>query len=411
MQSARPLDEAATRRGLVVLLVNVFFMWAGFFMVVPLISVHYVDRLGWAATSIGIVLAVRQFTQQGLTTFSGALADRIGPKPLICAGLLVRGIGFASIAWADTFPLLLLSAVLAALGGSMFESPRAAAMAALTDETNRNRFYSLSGVISGIGVTVGIQAGVLLLGLDFDLVALAAASCYVVNLVATILFLPPVRVAAEGNRLTEGIGLALRDRPFMLFNLLLIGYWFLWVQYTISLPLVAKEISGTADAVGWIYAVNSGMTILLQYPLARFAERRLAPMLTLSLGVALMAFGLGAVGLSGTIQALLLCVVLLTGGMLLAQPSQQTVTAGLANPAAFGSYFGVNSLALAVGGSLGNYSGGLLYDLGKALQAPALPWVVFCLVGLLSAAGLWVMYVKRRAVQARGIELAAMPRD
>jgi len=411
MQSARPLDEAATRRSLVVLLVNVFFMWAGFFMVIPLISVHYVDRLGWAATSIGIVLAVRQFTQQGLTTFSGALADRIGPKPLICAGLLVRGIGFATIAWADTFPLLLLSAVLAALGGSMFESPRAAAMAALTDETTRNRYYSLAGVISGIGVTAGTQAGVLLLGLDFDLVALAAASCYVVNLVATILFLPPVRVAAEGNRLTEGIGLALRDRPFMLFNLLLIGYWFLWVQYTISLPLVAKEISGTADAVGWIYALNSGMTILLQYPLARFAERRLPPMLTLSLGVALMAFGLGAVGLSGTVLALLLCVALLTGGMLLAQPSQQTVTAGLANPAAFGSYFGVNSLALAVGGGLGNYSGGLLYDLGKELQAPALPWVVFCLVGLVAASGLWVMYVKRRAAQTPGAELAPMPHD
>ena len=74
------LSEAARTRGLRVLLATTFFAWAGFFMVVPLIAVHVVDRLGWAAASIGLVLAVRQFTQQGLTTLSGVLADRLGAK-------------------------------------------------------------------------------------------------------------------------------------------------------------------------------------------------------------------------------------------------------------------------------------------------------------------------------------------
>ncbi len=79
-------SESSRRRGLFSLLAATFLMWGGFFMVVPLISIHYVDGLGWAAAAIGLVLAVRQSTQQGLAMFGGVLADRIGVKAPLCAG-------------------------------------------------------------------------------------------------------------------------------------------------------------------------------------------------------------------------------------------------------------------------------------------------------------------------------------
>jgi hypothetical protein len=75
-------------------------------------------------------------------------------------------------------------------------------------------------------------------------------------------------------------------------------------------------------------------------------------------------------------RALLACVACFSLGALLVAPSQQTVTAELANPAALGSYFGVAALALALGGGLGNLAGGALYGLGRQLGAPALPWLV-----------------------------------
>ncbi|HJZ46595.1 MAG TPA: MFS transporter, partial [Roseiflexaceae bacterium] len=215
----------------------------------------------------------------------------------------------------------------------------------------------------------------------------------------TVLFLPPVQIASERRGLTYGIGLALHDQPFMLFNVLLMGYWFMWVQLSISLPLVARAISGTADAVSWVYMLNAGMSVLLQYPLLRLAERWLRPLPILILGVAVMALGLGGVALAADVPALLLCVALFSGGALLAAPSQQTVAAGFANPAALGSYFGVNALALALGGGLGNYSGGLLYSLGQQRAAPALPWLIFGMVGLAAALGMALLH--RRQTGAR----------
>lgn len=69
------LDYVTRKRGFVSVLAVTFLMNAGFFLIIPLVSVHYVDRLGRAAAFIGLVLAVRQFVQQGLTVFGGALAD------------------------------------------------------------------------------------------------------------------------------------------------------------------------------------------------------------------------------------------------------------------------------------------------------------------------------------------------
>ncbi len=378
-------------------------MWGGFFMVIPLISVHYVNELGWAAGSIGLVLAVRQLTQQGLAFVGGVLADRLGAKGLICAGLFVRGAGFVAMAWATTLPLLLLTATLAALGGAMFEAPKAAAIRALTEEAERARFYALSGVVSGLGLTVGPLVGALLLRVDFAAVALVAGGCFFVTGLVTFLGLPSVTVATERASLTHGLRLALRDRPFMTFTVILMGYYFMWAQLVISLPLAAAEIAGTPDAVSWVYGLNAGMAIVLQYPLLRLAERWLRPLPILILGIGVMAFGLAGVALTSTTSGLLLCVAAFSMGSLLASPSQQTVTASLANPAALGSYFGVGALSIAIGGGLGNYAGGLLYGFGDRLNAPALPWLVFSSVGIAAAAGMWMMDRRQAGRESRPV--------
>jgi DHA1 family multidrug resistance protein-like MFS transporter len=385
---ASGLSERARRRGLTALLIDVFCMYTGFFMVVPLISVHYVDGLGWAAAAIGLVLGVRQLVQQGLTVAGGMLADRVGAKALICCGLLVRALGFVMLAWADTYALLFAACLLAAAGGALFESPRAAAIAALTRPEERQRFYAVSGALGGVGMAVGPLVGAALLRVDFGLVALVGAVCFGVNLVQTLVMLPPVRVAAQNRRFSHGLGLVLRDRPFLLLTFLLMGYWFMWVQMNIALPLIAQRTTGSSDAVGLIYAVNSAMVVGLQYPLVRALGRRVDDLLILTAGVGIMSVGLASVGVVGGLAGLVGSVVVFSLGALLVAPTQQTATAALANPEALGSYFGVSSLALALGGGLGNFTGGLLYGLGQQLGLPHLPWLTFGAVGLAATLGL-----------------------
>ncbi len=80
------------------LLVDNMLVVLGFFVVFPLISIRFVDQMGWAALMVGIALGLRQFVQQGLGIFGGAIADRFGAKPLIVTGMLMRAAGFATMA-------------------------------------------------------------------------------------------------------------------------------------------------------------------------------------------------------------------------------------------------------------------------------------------------------------------------
>jgi DHA1 family multidrug resistance protein-like MFS transporter len=382
------LSDAAAKRGLLVLLISTFFAWGGFFLVIPMISVHYVDQLGWSAASIGLVLAARQFLQQGLTPFSGALADRYGAKPLIVLGMAVRTVGFAGMAFAATYPILMTTAIVSAIGGALFESPRAAAIAALAREDERAAYYAKTGVMGGLGITFGTQVGALLLGFDFRYVALAAAGSYIILLILIVVWLPAVKVAEEGGAL-QGLSLAFRDRYFLRYLTFSSGQQFMSAQFSITLPLVAVAVAGNAGAVAWVYAVNSLVAVVLGYPIPRLAERHLGARLSLVVGVLITAIGLFMIGLSRETISLLVAVFVYSVGVVLVRPIEQTVVASLANPVALGSYFGVASLAVAFGGGLGNFAGGALYDVGDRLHQPALPWFIFGAIGLVAALGIW----------------------
>lgn len=401
------ISPAAKQRGLFVLLISTFFAWGGFFMVIPMISVHFVDGLGWTAGAVGLVLAARQFFQQGLTPFSGALADRFGAKPLIAVGMLIRAAGFGAMAFAGTYGVLMAAAIVAAVGGALFESPRSAAVAALTEERERSRYFAKTGVVAGLGITAGTQLGALLLHVDFRLVALASAVCYILILGMTVIWLPPVQVAEKGGPF-RGLRLAFGDRPFLSYTGFMGGHWFMTAQFSITLPLVATAVAGDPNAVAWVYAVNSATAVLLGYPVPRFVEQWIGPAKALIAGVVLTAAGMMLIGFSRDTTGLLLAAFVYSLGIVLARPTEQTVAASLANPVALGSYFGVAALSVAFGGGLGNYAGGLLYDLGRQLQMPALPWLIFAGVGLVSAAGLWwtLLGVGGRRGNHRGQRLA-----
>lgn len=373
-----------------------FLMNAGFFLIIPLVSVHYVDKLGWAAAFIGLVLAVRQFAQQGLTVFGGALADRLGPKPLILAGVLIRAVSFAVMGFADVPWLLFLSGVLAAIGGALFDAPQRATMAALAPEEKLNEMYGRLGVLQNIARTIGPLIGAFLIRFDFQFVGLASAAFVLVAGVVTLLFLPPVSVSSGSQTATAGLSLAAHDKVFVLFTILMMGYWFMWVQLSIAMPLQIKHLTGNDSSVGIMFTVSAGLAILLQVPALRLAERFLQPLPTIITGIIIMALGMGLIGLSNTVIFFYAALFFFALGSVLSTPSTQTVTADLADDRARGAYFGFGSLAIAVGGGLGHIFGGTLVDVAAQWQAPELPWLIFAAVGLFSAAGLALFHRFRR---------------
>lgn len=235
-------------RGVSVLIGNWIFVSTGFFMLYPLLSVHYIQHLGFSAAAVGLVLATRAVTQQGLTTIGGSIADQIGYKPCIVAGMYIRAVGFVLFAYADSAAILFLAAAVSGLGGMLFEGNSRAAIASLTTPgDSRQRAYAVGAIVSNLGSTLGPLLGVLLLQFDFSFVALTAAVLFAFGATLTTFLLP----ARKSTQVRPGVGETLEsiksvfsDVRFVKFTGALCVYWFLNAQLFVALPLAALALTG-----------------------------------------------------------------------------------------------------------------------------------------------------------------------
>lgn len=376
-----------------VLLLNTGLMWFGFFMLIPLVALHATRDLGVSAAMAGLVLAVRQFVQQGLGIFIAASADWMGYRRMMLTGMLVRAIGFAYLAVAPDGLHLMLAGVVAALGGACFDPSGKAAMAVVSRGYRPDTIFALVSTVSNVGMTTGPLLGVALLKFDFKVVGLVSACVYIFCFFLLLIFipvLPPTIIQDKQHRLTQifkQLGTVWSNHSFVRINLLFAGYYILYVQINITLPLYVAALTGSEDNIVTLYAINSGLAIALQYISVKFLRRWFQPVTIVGLGTGLAALGLVGIVFVHTLPFFLACVVIYSLGRLMVEPMTYTITLQYATPDTMASYFGFSSLALAVGGVIGNSAGGWLFDLGNNNGWQGLCWLVLGGVGLLVIVG------------------------
>ena len=381
------------------LLVDNMLIVLGFFVVFPLISIRFVDQMGWAALMVGIALGLRQFVQQGLGVFGGAIADRFGAKPMIVTGMLLRAAGFATMAIAHEPWLLWFSCFLSGIGGTLFDPPRTALVVKLIRPQHRGRFFSILMMQDSAGAVVGALLGSWLLQYDFRLVCATGAVLFILCALFNGLFLPAWKLSTVKAPVREGLDRVLSDKRFVTYVLTLTGYYMLAVQVMLMLPIMVNDIAGTPAAVKWMYAIEACLSLTLLYPIARWSERRFRLEHRLMAGLLLMTLSMMPIGLVSSLQQLFMLICTFYIGSIIAEPARETLSASLADARARGSYMGFSRLGLALGGALGYTGGGWLFDAGKALHQPELPWVMLGMVGFMTLIALWWQFSDKRSTR------------
>ncbi|HGW3586973.1 TPA: multidrug efflux MFS transporter MdtH [Serratia marcescens] len=391
------LVSQARSLGKYFLLLDNLLVVLGFFVVFPLISIRFVDQLGWAALIVGIALGLRQLLQQGLGIFGGAIADRFGAKPMIVTGMVLRAAGFATMAMADAPWILWFSCALSALGGTLFDPPRTALVIKLTRPHERGRFFSLLMMQDSAGAVVGALIGSWLLQYDFHFVCWVGAAIFVLAAGWNAWLLPAYRISTVRVPMKEGMLRVVRDRRFLTYVLTLTGYYMLAVQVMLMLPIVVNEIAGSPAAVKWMYAIEAALSLSLLYPLARWGEKHFRLEQRLMAGLLLMTLSLLPIGLASSLQGVFTMICCFYLGSIIAEPARETLSASLADPRARGSYMGFSRLGLALGGALGYTGGGWMYDTGRTMNMPELPWLLLGAVGFATLLALYWQFSPRRS--------------
>ncbi|WP_079045005.1 MULTISPECIES: MFS transporter [unclassified Streptomyces] len=368
----------------------------GFYMLMPYLAAHLADGLGMAAWAVGLVLGARNLSQQGMFLVGGALADRLGFKPLIVAGCALRTIGFGALAFAQSLPMLIAASLATGLAGALFNPAVRACLAAEAGEERRVEAFALFNVYYQAGILLGPLVGVALTGVSFRLTCVVAAVLFA-GLTLVQLRYMPVRggKAARAGEARGQFRTVLAHRTFWLFSLAMTGSYVLSFQVYLALPLAA---GGTGPTTA-LFVVSALVALAGQLRITAWCKRRLSRERCLVLGLALMggAFLLPA-ALGRGLVGLLLCAAVLAVANAVLYPYEMDTVVALSRGRWVATHYGLYNTVCGIGITLGNLGTGALLDV---TGWSALPWLALCAVGLGCAAAM--------ALLARGGRLAAEP--
>lgn len=405
MYAGKTMSEVR-RHGRYFLLADHAIVVMGFYTVFPLLSSHFVNQLGWSAALVGLALGLRQVAQHGTGLFTGALADRYGGKRCICVGMLVRALSFAVFAYANNFLLLLLACLLSGAGGALFEPPRSALAIKLSHNHERPAFYSWAMAQENLMAGLGALLGVSLLVYDFYWVALSGSVCFSLVAIMNWFYLPDYRISRGQHDWRQSIAKVLADHNYVGLVLSFSGYFLLYMQTMLLLPLHMQTLTGNSQSIAWMFILHSGLSLVMGLGLANKLTRYLQTQQQILSGLVLLVLSMIGLAWSQTLSAAWLSLGLFYLGLLLVEPARENLLAQYTPAQARASYTGFARMGLAIGGLIGYLAGGRLFDYAKTNDNSALIFYSLGGIAFLTLMILAYRFKQLNAVQANAALLA-----
>ncbi|EGX56817.1 membrane transporter [Streptomyces zinciresistens K42] len=394
------------------LMANQFAINLAFYMLMPYLAAHLAGGLGLAAWAVGLVLGVRNFSQQGMFLIGGTLADRFGYKAPIMAGCLLRTLGFGLLGWVDSLPALVAASAATGFAGALFNPAVRAYLAAEAGERRVDAFAAFN-VYYQAGMLLGPLVGLALLAADFRLVCTVAAAVFAVLTLLQWRALPARHGdTADGGRaqgVLEQWRSVVANRPFLLFSGAMIGSYVLTFQVYLALPLAAADALGEngTKVTSGLFVVSAAVAVVGQLRLTGWAKKHWQPSEALVWGLAAMGLAFLPLALApagspvAVLASLVAAVVLLAAGSAVVYPFEMDTVVALSGNRLVATHYGLYNTVSGMGITLGNLGTGALWDFAQRRDALWLTWAALTVTGLACAASV--------AALARSGRLAAQP--
>lgn len=451
-RGASPRD---VRTRLAILFVTVVVDLVGFGIILPLLP-FYADRFGASGTVIGVLVLSYSAAQLLFAPVWGRLSDRFGRRPVLLVGLVGSAVSYLVFAFAGSILALLLSRIMAGVGGANVPVAQAY-IADITPPERRAGGMGLIGAAFGLGFIFGPAIGGLLAPISPAAPGLAAAALCAGNALVAFFFLPEslTREEREARRRQESAGsdpeigietggtdptggadrtdrtdqvnqadqasragrtsrvgraggdptpaaallpttdlrAVVRNREFS--TVLLLTFLFTAAFSTMHpvFPLFASERFGLDErAVGWLFAFLGTVSAIMQGGVVRALAPRIGEDRLVRLAAVPFVAGLLLIPMAPSVPFLLVALALLAVGFGGTLPSLVSLLSRAAPDELQGSSLGIGQSVGALARIAGPLAGGLAWD----LFGPSGPFLFGALL-----AGLAALRVLVRAVPGR----------
>jgi DHA1 family multidrug resistance protein-like MFS transporter len=397
-----PERETGARGKLAMVLLTMFVVSTGYFMVTPLLALDLTVSLRMPVAVAGVLVGAYVFVSQAMQPVVGLLISRYGTLPVLLSACAIALAGYLALAVARDTAWAAVAIVLAAAGNG----GRTVSMKTFATSVWRGRgvrVLTLRSLVVNVAAALGPLLGVLLL----HQFALALVTAGLVNVPLALLAvrlrrdLRAASGAAPATWRTAFAELGELVRHPLLRSAIAgsTGFWLLYSQLSLTVPLYVQREYHSGTLLGAMFVINAVLAAVVQATMLKGQRMQdnIVPLLAFGLLVTGCAFLPLVIRLHGA--EVLAYVVLFTVGEAITVPLLDAVAGVAAGwSASAGSAFGLMAIGWAIGGLVGNDLGGLALSEAAGHQRLYLLWLGFFLIGGGSAA---LMIRARRHSQQR----------
>jgi proton-dependent oligopeptide transporter, POT family len=343
-----------------------------------------------------------------LAIFGGTVADRMGfRRALSLAYLILSGsyflLGSLGATWMqgvrNVIPLTALVTVvlmLPAFGIALVKPCVVGTTARASKENVRSIGYSIYYTLVNIGSTAGpLMAAYVHQHMQVESVfRVAALSVFAMFIGVLIFFKEPRREDASPlptvGEVVRNFGKVLTNFRFMLFLLIFSGYWIVFWQQYIVLPIYIHDyISPTANTE--LILIADPLVVICFTMIFSLLTSKIRAFTAITLGTLISSVAWLAVVLHPSVPMAVVALVVLAIGEITQQPRYYEYISRLAPPGQQGTYMGFAFLPIGIGSLVaGRFGGALLHHFGEVQHRPTMIWWSVTAVGIATTVLLFV---------------------
>jgi len=342
-----------------------------------------------------------------LAVVGGAIADRLGFRRALSLAYLILSmsyflLGSIGSTWfapvRNSVPLTTLVAivlVLPALGVALVKPSVVGTTARASNEKVRSVGYSIYYTLVNVGSTVGpLLAGWQQEhGKSENVFRIAAVSVFLMFFLVLLLFKEPRSTGEEAASLGQ-VGknfLTVLSNPrFMLFLLIFTGYWIVFWQEFIALPLYISAYIDPNANTARILATDPIVVICFTMVIG-FLTKKLHAFHAIVLGTLITSLAFVLMIVHPSVWMAVATLVVVAIGEIIQAPRYYDYISRLAPADQQGTYMGFAFLPLGIGSFIaGKFSGWLMHHYGEELHRPEMVWWAVIAVGVATTVLLWI---------------------
>lgn len=398
--------------------------WYGFFAVSSLYMTDSVKEgaLGFTDQRRGFIQGVVTAILYLLPVFSGALADRYGYKKTLAIAFAILTPSYYLLGQIKSYYGFFAIFLVVALGAAIFKPVVVSTVARTTDETNSRLGFGIFYMMVNIGGFLGPIVAGIVRGYSWHYVFIASSIWISFNFFWLFLFYKePTKEAGTKEARTFGKVMAetilvLSNWRFMVFLIILSGFWTVFNQIFMTLPLFIRDFVDTTPVLvsmrdfsyflhinsagnffqklisqgyqinpEYMINIDAGAIIFFQI-LVSYITSRFTRFQAMIGGVIIASISMFMLTISVNGWWIVLSIVIFAIGEMAASPTSQEYIGRIAPSDKVALFMGYYFVAVALGNLFGGVLSGYTYGkIAREMNRPDLMWEIFCGLGILTA--------------------------